>query len=206
MSKSILPSRPPPSIITPMDKGTIIARALAKLGNRQYQTAAGTQDPAEQHFADVLLECNAAEDWSFCRAKTSIERSQSGIYPIPVDCLRITRVSTADDRDMLPHGFELCNGHLEARDYTDPITLRYIRRLLPHSGGTPDTPQFNNYIIALLAARIAPQIIGGAEGQQLADKYTQEAELARSRAIYHDRAQDRANDQRPRIGKHYQPY
>ena len=179
-----------------MDKGTIIARALALLGNHIYTEQAATQSPAEQHFPDVMLEANAAHNWSFARAESLLHAdSVPGLYTLPVDCLLVCRLSTPHGFK-LPYGWALLGRKIKAYDYAGDISIVYTRNLLTVGLETPAlSPFFTQYVVHLLAARICPQTLG-TEGLQLADAFQQKADAYRAQAITQDRQQDAANDQR----------
>jgi hypothetical protein len=179
-----------------MDKGTIIARALALLGNHIYTEQAATHSPAEQHFPDVMLEANAAHNWSFARSEATLYPDVvSGKYLLPVDCLLVRRLSTPNGFK-LPYGWELLGRYIKAHNYTGDISIVYTRNLLTVGNETPAlSPFFTQYVVHLLAARICPQTLG-TEGLQLADAFQQKADAYRVQAITQDRQQDAANDQR----------
>lgn len=79
--------------------------------------------------------------------------------------------------------------------YVQAATLNYTADLLQCGGAIPDfAPAFCNGVIALLAARIAPSVLGM---EQMTQQLIAESEAYMREAILEDKRQDRSNDQHP---------
>lgn len=185
-------------------------RALYKLGEREYIANAATESPIDTMFSGVLREANHAGHWSWARAKASVSQGTSTHaheYALPGDFLRLISVKDADDRLRYREPWELIGKSIvttSASDSPASLTVRYTRDIQLTSSGSavtsislPDDPDFIEYLVALLAARCAPAIVGAAPGMQLESSLNQLAEQLQMKALTRDKQQDSSNDHDP---------
>lgn len=77
----------------------------------------------------------------------------------------------------------------------DDVMLTYTADLLQCGACVPDfAPMYCNGVISMLAARLAPSMLGS---EQMAQTLIAEAEAYLKEAIIEDRRQERSNDQHP---------
>ena len=184
-----------------MDKATACQHALSLLGEINYNQHAAPAAACNLHYPDVLRYANNATHWSFARARRTLtplaKPAADGIrtYLIPADCLRIISL-----RDPATHTriykWEKYADRIEIYSpATDAVELLYTADLIATGSELPDSaPDFCQYVIHLLAARIAPTITGQIE---LANMFEQKAAALLARAVYSDSCQTDSNDQAP---------
>lgn len=183
-----------------MDKATACQHALALLGEINFEKHTAPSSICHSLYTDVVRYANNAAHWSFARTHrtlTPLSSSSSSIraYRIPADCLKIISLTNTATGQKIPH-WQIYSGIIEIDSPSaDTLTLTYTSDLLSAQQNLPDqAPHFCQYIIHLLAARLAPTITGQLE---LATHFEQKAALILAQAIYADARQQSSNDQAP---------
>lgn len=184
-----------------MDKATACQHALALLGETNYEKHAAPSSACNLHYPDVLRYANNATHWTFARARRTLtplaKPAQDGIraYLLPADCLRIIELRDPATHTKIPKWDKYADRIEIYSPSTDAVELIYTADLIATGSSLPDSaPDFCQYVIHLLAARIAPTITGQIE---LANVLEQKAALLLSQAIYSDARQTDSNDQSP---------
>lgn len=196
-----------------MDKGTVIERALSKLGDREFVERTATEDPVRRAYDFILRKANALHRWSFARVigrKAEVkERDAEGwakmnYIEIPYDCLRMEHVTTERGIKVRHSEFGIRPGAgiriaaVEGVEKGDTLLLTYIADLIALNVEPPDeSPYFCEGVICALAADLAMSIINN---EQMAQAYNEEARVAFQRAIDNDARQWQSNDQHPLRG------
>lgn len=185
-----------------MDKSTACQHALALLGEINFKQHTAPNSICHTLYTDVVRYANNAAHWSFARTHRTLQPlssspSPTGIraYRIPADCLKIISLTNTNTGKKIPH-WQIYSGIIEIdTPAADTITITYTSDLLSAQADLPDqAPDFCQYIIHLLAARLAPTITGQLE---LATHFEQKAALLLAQAIYADARQQSSNDQAP---------
>ena len=184
-----------------MNRSSVYQSALNLLGEVNYKKHTGTDGICYQCYPDAVRYANAMGNWSFARQKRVLaplgKAAADGIYTytLPADCLRVLEVRDTATQNKVRH-FELYGRTLEVTDHSsENITLVYISDLLACSDEIPDeNPLFCQYVIHLLAARIAPTITGNVA---LTQQLEAQAHQLYYQALAQDRQQTRSNDQHP---------
>lgn len=128
-------------------------------------------------------------------------RACQGAFYVPSDCLRIMEVVDECGRK-LRHWSLSMDVDRQERILIAPgegaAYLTYTADLIQCGSAIPDfAPMYCNGVIALLAARLAPSMLGN---EQLGQMLFQEAEGYLREAILQDKRQERSNDQHPLRG------
>ncbi len=174
-----------------MDKYKIYELALNAIGEKEYRADSPNAKPCEIEFDTVLRECLSRYAWTFARKLITLspnESPESGIYPLPVDCLRLLSLSPAYD-------FQLIGEQLHIPESSGELTLLYISDDIARRGEIPDRyPAFCRGVICLLASRITMAVTGQ---MQLVAHMEELSARHLATAITKDRQQDASNDQDP---------
>lgn len=184
-----------------MDKSTVCQHALHLLGETNYEKHTAPQSVCDMAYADVVRFANNAAHWSFARQRRTLKPmatpSANGIraYMLPADCLKIISVRDTHTHTRIPY-WTLYAGRIEITNSdADTVDLTYTSDILSAQPNLPDqAPDFCQYVIHMLAARIAPTITGQIE---LANMFEQKAALLLAQAVYADARQHASNDQAP---------
>lgn len=184
-----------------MNRTTVYEHALRLLGEVNYKKHTATDGVCVQLYPDVVRFANAIANWSFARTKRTLaplgSTATDGIYTytLPADCLRVLKVLDTATSKKVRH-FSIYGRTLEVEGHpSSNITLVYISDLLACREDLPDeAPIFCQYVIHLLAAKIAPSITGN---MQLTAQLNAEATQLMHQALTQDRQQARSNDQHP---------
>ena len=177
-------------------------RALYKLGEREFHANSATEDPVTLLYPEVLLEANRAGHWSWAKTRVLLQpgQVQDGMVPytLPDDFLRLISVKSGSDHTLMRDSWELRGRTIYVHEHVNhgPLTVRYTRNIQAASEDLPDEPAFIEYLVTLLAARVAPAIIGQA-GIQLEGGLMQQAQQQFMTALTQDKQQDSSNDQDP---------
>ncbi len=186
-----------------MDKSTVCQHALALLGETNYEKHTAPKSACDMAYYDVVRFANNAAHWSFARERRTLT-SMSGntastvrCYHLPADCLKIIAVVDTHTGSKIPN-WQLYASRIEISSaYADSVDLIYTSDLLTTQADLPDhAPDFCQYVIHMLAARIAPTITGQLE---IATMLEQKAAYLLAQAIYKDARQAGSNDQAPAI-------
>lgn len=180
-----------------MDKATIIEHALDLLGEHDFVAHSSTDAIATRHYISTMRECCAAHHWSFARRTRTLTPTTDHTFTLPRDCVRIKSVDLTEPGTpyprRVPH-WQLIGRTIIADQ--PGIALTYTADFTVDGQEPPDTaPLFTQYIIHLLAARIAPTICGAERGIQIANNLQAIAHQYKQEAITADRQQDGSNDQ-----------
>lgn len=184
-----------------MDKSTVCQHALSLLGEINFEKYTAPASICDLAYADAVRYANNAAHWSFARARRTLlpmaPPSSNGIrcYLLPADCLKIISVTDTATGCKIPK-WELYAGRIEIHHQTaETVNLTYTSDLLAAQANLPDqAPDFCQYVIHLLAARIAPTITGQLE---VATMFEQKAAMLLAQAIYKDARQHGSADQAP---------
>lgn len=184
-----------------MDKATACQLALSLLGEHQVKPHTPQAVLLSQQYTECVRYANSLSHWSFARAKRTLAplssaTSTDGIttYAIPADCLRIIELTTTSG-ERIPK-WKIFGSFIEAYSTpSDTLTLTYTSDLLSAQADLPDSaPSFCQYVIHLLAARIAPSITGELAIQS---ELENKAQAYLSQAMTFDAQQEASNDQSP---------
>lgn len=194
-----------------MDKGSVIERALSKIGAREHVDRTATDDPVRRAYDFVLRRCNALHKWSFCRvtgfAVTVVKGGdgerwrEAAFIVLPDDCLRLEEIRNVRG-EKIRHS-EFCTDPQTRMRYVlvpgysggEKLFITYTCDLVNLDGNLPDyAPFFCEGVILYLAAELAESITARFD---LADKLRQEGEKAMQQAIDMDARQWLSNDQHP---------
>lgn len=186
-----------------MDKSTVCQHALALLGETNYEKHTAPKSVCDMAYPDVVRYANNAAHWSFARNRRTLTPmaapSINGIrcYLIPADCLKIISITDTASGFKIPH-WTIYADRIEIHSQiADTVDLVYTSDLLATQADLPDhAPDFCQYVIHMLAARIAPTITGQLE---IATMFEQKAAVYLAQAIYKDARQSGSNDQAPAI-------
>ena len=186
-----------------MDKSTVCQHALALLGEINFEKHTAPKSACDMAYADVVRYANNAAHWSFARNRRTLtpmaSTATNGIrcYLIPADCLKIISVTDTATGAKIPN-WQIYSGRIEiTNSQADTVDLTYTSDLLSAQADLPDhAPDFCQYVIHMLAARIAPTITGQLE---IATMFEQKAAVYLAQAIYKDARQSGSNDQAPAI-------
>lgn len=184
-----------------MNRTSVYEQALRLLGEVNYKKHTATDGVCTQLYPDTVRLANAIANWSFARTKRTLAplAAPTGdrihTYTLPADCLRVIEVRDTATQNKVPH-YSIYGRTLEVENHhSGNITLIYTSDLLACSEDLPDqAPLFCQYVIHLLAAKIAPSITGN---MQLTAQLNQEATRLMYDALTQDRQQTRSNDQHP---------
>lgn len=184
-----------------MNRTTVYEHALRLLGEVNYKKHTATDGVCALLYPDAVRYANAVANWSFARAKRTLAplaaTSTDGIrtYTLPADCLRVIKVMDTASMQKV-RNFSIFGRTLEVEKHpASNITLIYTSDLLACREDLPDeAPLFCQYVIHLLAAKIAPSITGNI---QLTAQLNAEAAQLMQQALTQDRQQARSNDQHP---------
>lgn len=183
-----------------MDKSTACQHALALLGELNFEKHTAPKSACDMAYADVVRFANNAAHWSFARERRTLSpmatpTGKYRAYLLPADCLKIISLTDTATGTKIPN-WELYAGRIEIKSESiDTVDLTYTSDLLAAQQHLPDqAPDFCQYVIHLLAARIAPTITGQIE---LATHMEQKASYHLAQAIYQDARQHGSNDQAP---------
>lgn len=187
-----------------MNRTTVYTHALNLLGEVNYKKHTAVDGVCAREYPDAVRLANSMANWSFARTKRVLAplstKSHDGIfcYNLPADCLRVLEVRDTVNQTKVRH-YSIYGRTLEVDGHpTDNITLVYTSDLLACREDLPDeAPLFCQYVIHLLAAKIAPTVTGNL---QLASQLTAEAQAYMHQALTADRQQARSNDQHPLKG------
>lgn len=178
-----------------MDKATTISHALDLIGHHDYENSSGTESICAQHFVSVVRECGARHHWAFARKIATLSPNEDGSYSLPIDCLRIKHLYSDHHAHRIP-SWQLVGRTLLIDNPPHIVTLLYTADLTVIGAEIPDSaPLFQQYVIHVLASRIAPTICGADQGLNLAQNLLARAESYREQALVIDRQQDGSNDQ-----------
>lgn len=184
-----------------MNRTTVYEHALRLLGEVNFKKHTATDGVCVQLYPDVVRFANAIGNWSFARNKRTLaplaSTANDGVYTytLPADCLRVLKVlDTASMKKV--RKFSIYGRTLEIEGHpSSNITIIYTSDLLACREDLPDeAPLFCQYVIHLLAAKIAPSITGN---MQLTAQLNAEATQLMHQALTQDRQQARSNDQHP---------
>lgn len=184
-----------------MDKSTACQLALSLLGEHQVKPHTPQANILSQQYTECVRYANSLAHWSFARTKRTLSPLSSasatdGIttYAIPADCLRIISLTTTSG-ERVPK-WKIFSNFIECTSApSDTLTLTYTSDLLSAQADLPDSsPAFCQYVIHLLAARIAPTITGELAIQS---ELENKAQAYLSQAMTYDAQQDSSNDQSP---------
>ena len=193
-----------------MDRGTVIQRALEKLGEREYVEGTATEDPVRRAYDIVVRRCNGRYKWSFARVVGRIlevkERDEEGwgrgyYVELPEDCLMVESLMT-ERREKVRHsafGIEPETRkrvvYVEGVGKGSKLYLDYIADIITLGGVLPDcAPFFCEGVVCELAGELAISIVSNAD---LAAAYKAEARENLQRAMDIDARQWKSNDQHP---------
>lgn len=193
-----------------MDKGTVIQRALEKLGEREYMENTATEDPIKRAYDIVVRRCNGRFKWSFARVtgrklevkERDDEGWERGFYvELPDDCLIVESITDAR-RNKVRHSEFAINPEtrkrivfIEGVNKETELYLAYTADIITLGGELPESaPYFCEGVVCELAAEIAISIISNAD---LAAACKAEAAQNLQRAIDIDARQWKSNDQHP---------
>lgn len=184
-----------------MNRTTVYEHALRLLGEVNYKKHTATDGVCVQMYPDAVRFANAIANWSFARTKRTLaplaKKATDGVYTynLPADCLRVIKVLDTASQKKVRH-FSIYGRTLEVEGHgSSSITLIYTSDLLACREDLPDeAPIFCEYVIHLLAAKIAPSITGNI---QLTAQLNAEATQLMHQALVQDRQQARSNDQHP---------
>ena len=196
-----------------MDRGTVIQRALEKLGEREYVEETATEDPVRRAYDVVVRRCNARFKWSFCRVtgrelgvkERDEEGWRRGYYvELPDDCMVVEAVRRESGEKVRHSEFGIDPERrqrvvfVEGVGKDSKLYLDYIADIVTLGGVLPDSaPYFCEGVICELAGELAISIVSNAE---LAAAYKAEARENLQRAIDMDARQWKSNDQHPLRG------
>lgn len=187
-----------------MDKATVIEHALDLLGEHDFADNSTTHAIAQRHYNTTMRECCAAHHWSFARRTRTLTATTADTFTLPIDSLRIKAVNISTTTTPYPQ--PLPHWQLNGRTITAPgqqtISLTYTADITASGNEIPDAaPLFQQYVIHLLASRLAPTICGTERGIQLAQYLISLANQYKHDALVADAQQDNSNDQNhlPRI-------
>lgn len=186
-----------------MDKSTVCQHALSLLGETNYEKHTAPKSACDMAYNDVVRYANNATHWTFARERRTLvpmARNTSSplrCYALPSDCLKIIAVVDTQTGAKIP-SWQLYASRIEINsNYADSVDLIYTSDLLTTQADLPDfAPDFCQYVIHMLAARIAPTITGQLE---IATMFEQKAAALLAQAIYKDARQVGSNDQAPAI-------
>lgn len=124
------------------------------------------------HFAQARDKLLRDGDWNFASARARLPKDATDPefgfafrYAIPANCLAVREVKGANDGD-----WELAGRHIET-DLAAPIDVRFTRHDAPVAHWDP---MFVEAMVAELAKRIAPRLLGsGTERQRIRDEATE---------------------------------
>lgn len=184
-----------------MDKSTACQHALALLGETNFEKHTAPKSACDIAYTDVVRYANNAHHWSFARQKRTLTpigadpAAHFKNYRIPADCLKIISLTNPETNAKIP-SWQIFSGIIEIPSSSlDTVTLTYTSDLLSAQTDLPEqAPDFCQYVIHLLAARIAPSITGQIE---IANLMEQKAAVILAQAIYKDARQSGSNDQAP---------
>lgn len=184
-----------------MNRTSVYEHALRLLGEVNYKKHTATDGVCTQLYPDTVRLANSVANWSFARAKRTLaplaSNTTDGIhaYTLPADCLRVIEVRDTASQKKVPH-YSIYGRTLETENHNSGnITLIYTSDLLACREDLPDqAPLFCEYVIHLLAAKIAPSITGN---MQLTAQLQSQATELMYQALTQDRQQARSNDQHP---------
>lgn len=184
-----------------MNRTTVYTHALHLLGEINYKKHTATDGVCAREYPDAVRLANSIANWSFARSKRVLaplsSKTSDGIYSynLPADCLRVLEVRDTATQ-MKVNRYSIYGRILEVDGHpSDNVTLVYTSDLLACREDLPDeAPQFCQYVIYLLAAKIAPTVTGNI---QLAAQLNMEATQRMHEALTADRQQARSNDQHP---------
>lgn len=187
-----------------MNRTTVYTHALNLLGEINYKKHTATDGVCVREYPDAVRLANSIANWSFARTKRVLAplapKNADGIfaYNLPADCLRVLEVRDTATQIKVRY-YSIFGRILEVYGHSsDNITLVYTSDLLACREDLPDeAPQFCEYVIYLLAAKIAPTVTGNI---QLAAQLNAEATQRMHAALTADRQQARSNDQHPLKG------
>lgn len=184
-----------------MDKSTACQLALSLLGEHQVKPHTPQANILSQQYIECVRYANSLAHWSFARAKRTLTplspaTAADGIttYAIPADCLRIISLATTSG-DKIPK-WKIFSNFIECYSVpSDTLYLTYTSDLLSAQAELPDScPSFCQYVIHLLAARIAPTITGELAIQS---ELENKAQVYLAQAMTYDAQQEASNDQSP---------
>lgn len=184
-----------------MDKATACQLALSLLGEHQVKPHTPQANILSQQYTECVRYANSLAHWSFARTKRTLTplspaTAADGIttYAIPADCLRIISLTTTSG-ERVPK-WKIFSNFIECyATPSDTLSLVYTSDLLSAQADLPDSaPAFCQYVIHLLAARIAPTITGELAIQS---ELENKAQGYLSQAMTYDAQQDSSNDQSP---------
>jgi hypothetical protein len=184
-----------------MDKSTACQLALSLLGEHQVKPHTPQAVLLSQQYTECVRYANSLAHWSFARAKRTLSPLSSSVaadgvttYAIPADCLRIISLTTTSG-ERVPK-WKIFSNFIECSSApSDTLTLIYTSDLLSAQADLPDAaPSFCQYVIHLLAARIAPSITGELA---LQTELENRAQTYLSQAMTFDAQQEASNDQSP---------
>lgn len=184
-----------------MDKTSAIRAALNKLGERNFTENSAYYAPILEEWKRTILTASAAHSWSFTRAVTTLAPRKADtpdgllIYDYPADCLSIIQLTDHNNRRISWRPY--ANRTLITCDSPTPHpTCIYNNNSLTCADSLPDSdPAFCNYFISLLAANIAPCVLGGEQGIAAAQTFMQEALSYLNEARTRDAQQYASNDE-----------
>ncbi len=193
-----------------MDKGTVIQRALEKLGEREYVEKTATEDPVRRAYDIVVRRCNGRYKWSFARVvgrRVKVQEREGkhwkkGYYvELPDDCLLVESL-TDGSGEKVRHS-EFCIEPEERKrivlvegvEKESDLYLNYTADIVTLGGVLPDSaPYFCEGVICELAAELAISVVSSGD---LAAAYKAEARENLQRAMDIDARQWKSNDQHP---------
>lgn len=185
-----------------MDKASACQHALALLGEINFEKHSAPDSLCWLLFPDIVRYANNATHWSFARSRRRLsplappsQRSEVRAFRLPADCLKIISVINPESNSKIPN-WDIYSGVLEVSSSSvDSVELIYTSDLLSSQRDLPDqAPDFCQYVIHMLAARLAPSITGQME---LASMLEQKANSILATAIYKDARQTDSADQAP---------
>lgn len=193
-----------------MDRGTVIQRALEKLGCREYVEGTATEDPVRRAYDVVVRRCNGRFKWSFARVsgrrlevkERDEEGWERGFYvELPDDCLIVESIMT-ERREKVRHSEFAVDPETRRRvvlvegvDRETRLYLNYTADIITLGGVLPDSaPYFCEGVVCELASELALSIVSN---KNLAEAYKAEARENLQRAIDIDARQWKSNDQHP---------
>ena len=178
-----------------MDRATVYALALQKLGEHEYKEDSPTHKTCELHFLQALRSACARYNWTFTAREELVPRREirGGVayYDIPPGCIKITFFRHKDGRKIKMPRILADGIAIDTSDAPAELLLTYQSDLIAIGGTLPGrNPEFCEGVISLLASKICMPITSN---PKLAEALKSEAYSYFQSAIANDRQQDKSN-------------